>query len=193
MSSKGKRSQQKGRGKGTSDTASGSEGKGAATSGAGFLGRVFSEPKPVLDFLYYALALLGIIVVVHLWIQSGRGFDRGCFGFSAPETVTPSVGCEAVIGSDAGKLFGVSNIVWGLLFYIALAGVSFFSIRQSPADAVRTKTLRLAMIAVGLVYSAYLSYVQYFQLGEFCKLCLTSASIVLLLAIVSAVDLSRRN
>ncbi len=192
MSSKGNRSQKKGGGKGKSDATAGSGSK-ASSSGSGFLARAFHEPKPVLDFLYYALALLGIIVVVHLWIQSGRGFDRGCFGFSAPETVTPSVGCEAVLGSDAGKLLGVSNIVWGLLFYIALAGVSFLSIRQAPADAVRTKTLRLAMIAVGLVYSGYLSYVQYFQLGEFCKLCLTSASIVLLLAIVSAVDLTRRS
>ncbi len=152
-----------------------------------------STSRPLIDFLYYALALLGIIVVVHLFIQTGRGFDRGCFGFSAPEEVESSFNCEAVIESDAGKLLGVSNTVWGLLFYVTLAGVSFLAIRQDAGTAVRTRRIRWLMIGVGLLYSAYLSYVQYFQLGEFCKLCLTSASIVFLLAIVSAVDLSTRS
>lgn len=156
-------------------------------------GGAFTSPRPVLDFLYYALALAGILVVVHLHIQSGRGFDRGCFGFSAPETVQTSANCEVVLQSDAGKLLGVSNIVWGLLFYAGLAVVSFLSIRQDPPAAMRTKRFRLLMIAVGLAYSAYLSYVQYFQLGEFCKLCLISASIVLVLAVVSAVDVATSN
>ena len=146
-----------------------------------------------MDFLYYALALVGIIVVVHLWIQTGRGFDRGCFGFSAPEEVETSFNCEAVLGSDAGKLLGVSNVIWGLLFYVGLAGVSFLSIQQDATKAQRTKQFRLLMIAVGLAYSGYLSYVQYFQIGEFCKLCLTSAGIVLLLSIVSATDLATRS
>jgi len=141
----------------------------------------FSGPRPVLDFLYYALALVGILVVVHLWIQNGRGFDRGCFGFSGPQPVAAN--CEAVIQSDAGKLLGISNIVWGFLFYVGLALVSYRVITQGAGKLIRT-----GMIAVGLIYSGYLSWVQFTQFGEYCKLCLLSASIVALLAIVCLVE-----
>jgi len=146
----------------------------------------FSGPRPVLDFLYYALALLGIMVVVHLWIQSGRGFDRGCFGFSGPQAI--SANCEVVLQSDAGELLGISNILWGLLFYVGLALVSFRALTQRGSDLRAAKLIRTVMIAAGLAYSGYLSWVQFSQLEEYCKLCLMSASIVALLAIVCIVE-----
>ncbi len=149
---------------------------------------VFSTHRPVLDFLTFALALLGILVVVHLWIQSGRGFDRGCFGFDAPAAVDPTFNCEAVINSDSGKLFGVSNVIWGLGFYVIIAALSFFVLLRSGPALKQLKSGRALMLVGGLLYSGYLSYVQYFQLGEFCKLCLISASIVALLFIVMLVE-----
>lgn len=140
----------------------------------------FSTHRPVLDFITFALSLLGILVVVHLMIQSGRGFDRGCFGFSAPD---PTFNCEAVVNSDAGKLMGVSNVYWGLGFYLIVAALSFLVLLRNGAPLRKIKTLRAFMLIGGLCYSSYLSYVQYFQLGEFCKLCIMSASIVVLMFI----------
>lgn len=140
--------------------------------------------KSTLDRSIYAAALAGILVVVHLWLMVDRGFDRGCFGFSEP---TPVVECEAVIQSDAGSLFGMSNAVWGLLFYAGLAGLSF-GIGMGKLPAVARKA-RGAMIYVGLAYSAYLVYVQASQIGAWCKLCLISASLVAVLAILVSLDL----
>jgi len=144
-----------------------------------------SNARPVLDFLCYALALVGFLVVVHLWIQTQRGFDRGCFGFS--QTIE-AVGCEAVVTSDAGKLLGISNVIWGLLFYIAVGVLSFRVIRSTAAKLRSAKLLRTALITVGVAYSAYLVYVQSMQIGEYCKLCMISAGIVAVMGLVTVTD-----
>ncbi|MFT4604692.1 MAG: putative membrane protein [Rhodothermales bacterium] len=138
--------------------------------------------KVTLDRSIYATALVGVLVVVHLWLMVDRGFDRGCFGFSEPTAV---VECEAVIQSDAGSLFGVSNAVWGLLFYVGLAALSFL-IGMGSHLAAKGRVLRAAMVFGGFCYSAYLVYVQAVQIGAWCKLCLISAAIVAVLtALVS--------
>ncbi|MDX1430668.1 MAG: vitamin K epoxide reductase family protein, partial [Rhodothermales bacterium] len=144
--------------------------------------------RPMLDGVVFFLALLGVLVVVHLWIQSGRGFDRGCFGFTAPAEVTTAVDCEAVTESDAGTLLGVSNVVLGLAFYLGLVGISFKVTSASVRTITTWKRLRALAIVVGFCYSLYLVYVQYFQLGQFCRLCLISASIVAVLFLLVAAD-----
>jgi protein-disulfide isomerase/uncharacterized membrane protein len=138
--------------------------------------------RTVLDRTVYALSLIGILVVVHLWIMVGRGFDRGCFGFDEP---TQFVECEAVIQSDAGTMFGVSNAAWGMLFY---AGIFLLSLAVSfgGGRSRQARTLRQAMVSVGFLYAAYLVYVQAVQIGAFCKLCVISAGLVtLLMALVT--------
>jgi protein-disulfide isomerase/uncharacterized membrane protein len=141
--------------------------------------------RPLLDRLLFGLALAGLLVVVHLWIQEGRGFDRGCWGFSAP---TATVECENVLQSDAGKLAGVSNVVWGLLYYLVIAGLGFLVSRTSGTRLQQLKQLRAALIAIGFLYSGYLVYYQATQIGAFCKLCLTSAGIAAALFVVQLVD-----
>jgi len=147
-----------------------------------------STYRPLLDSAVFVLGLLGILVVVHLWIQSDRGFDRGCFGFDEPEYVDPSFDCEAVTRSEAGSLFGVSNVIWGGLFYLGLTGLSLALTRVGSGRVQNLKKLRAAAITFGFAYSVYLSYVQYSDIGEYCKLCLMSASIVMLMFILQVVD-----
>mgnify|MGYP001952934408 CR=1 FL=1 len=148
-------------------------------------GRLHSY-HPIFDRALFVLALLGVIVTVHLIIQQGRGFDRGCLGFSAPTGAAAD--CNLVVQSDAGKLFGISNAVWGLGYYLVLAAIGAAVAFASGRTVQQLKQGRAALIVFGLLYSLYLVYVQYFQIGEFCVLCLTSASIVTLLFIVQAVE-----
>ncbi|MDH3520066.1 MAG: thioredoxin domain-containing protein [Myxococcales bacterium] len=144
--------------------------------------------RPNIDTAVFLLGLLGVLVVVHLWIQSGRGFDRGCFGFAEPARVEAASECETVIGSDAGTLFGVSNVIWGGFFYLGLTGLSL-ALATSPKRRLGTlKRLRALAIAFGFAYSLYLSYVQIFEIGELCKLCLLSASVVALLFMLQVLD-----
>lgn len=141
---------------------------------------------PFFDRALFILALLGVIVTVHLIIQQGRGFDRGCLGFSAPTGTAAD--CNLVVQSDAGKLFGISNAVWGLGYYLVLAALGAAAAFVSGKTLQQLKQGRAALILIGFLYSLYLVYVQYSQIGEFCVLCLTSAGIVTLLVIVQAIE-----
>ncbi|MFT5517628.1 MAG: putative membrane protein [Rhodothermales bacterium] len=144
--------------------------------------------RETLDRTIYATALVGILVVVHLWLMMDRGFDRGCFGFSDP---TPVVECEAVIQSDAGKLLGVSNAIWGLLFYVGLSVLSYV-VALGGRMSVLARRVRHGMVYAGFAYSLYLVYVQAVQIGAFCKLCLISAGIVAVLTVLVSLDAFRK-
>lgn len=148
--------------------------------------------RPVFNRLLFGIALVGVLVAVHLLIQQGRGFDRGCLGFSAPAAVESTFDCQLVTESRAGTLLGVSNAWWGLGFYLAVAGLSAaVAFASRAARRFRWALVRAVLIGGGLVYSGYLTYHQFAGLGALCALCLTSAAVATLLFLVQAVMLAR--
>ena len=146
----------------------------------------FSSYRPVFDRIFFGVALLGVLVAVHLLIQQGRGFDRGCLGFSAPEAAAQAntFNCELVTQSGAGTLLGLSNAWWGIVFYLAVAGVS--AAAAFTRQRFRMAAVRALLVTGGLLYSAYLTYHQFASLGALCALCLTSGAIALTLFLVQA-------
>lgn len=148
--------------------------------------------RPALDRAVFVLSLLGFLVVVHLWLQQERGFDRGCFGFSAGQAVEDAFNCEVVTESDAGKFLGLSNTVWGLTFYLSIAFLSAAAMAL-PQRTALLKRLRGAAIVLGFIYALYLVHLQFNVLGELCALCLTSAGVTTLLFAITAYDFSRPN
>ncbi|MEM6784959.1 MAG: vitamin K epoxide reductase family protein, partial [Bacteroidota bacterium] len=131
--------------------------------------------RPLLHRIILGLALVGVLLVAHLYSQQTAGFNRGCLGLSDPATVQ-QVGCETVTSSAAGQFLGVSNVLWGLLFYVGLAGLRFAMIPTgAPRKTLRTASLGLA--AAGFAYSVYLVSVQA-SMGAWCVLCTTSAGLV---------------
>ena len=148
--------------------------------------------RPALNRLLFGLALLGVLVVVHLWIQQGRGFDQGCWGFNPDDAASAAAfDCAIVTESASGTLLGLSNVVWGLGFYLAVAALSAALAFAGP---VRRRSLgmgRAALIGGGFLYAMYLVYEQFFSIGELCALCLTSAAIATSLFVVQAISLFR--
>ncbi len=157
----------------------------ASSSHDGLLARL-TRRRPWLDRVLFGGALLGALVVVHLAIQQGRGFDRGCFGFAAPAHVEATFDCEAVVSSGAGTLLGVSNIVWGLGFYVAVAALSGAVLLAAAPLARRLRPVRAALVTGGVAYAGYLVYVQVAVLDALCALCLTSAAVATLLFALDA-------
>ena len=146
-----------------------------------------SRSRPVLDRVIFAVALLGLLVAAHLYIQQGRGFDRGCLGFSAPTTAVAD--CEVVAQSDASTLFGVSNAVWGVVFYAVVAALSFLILLVRSTTQRRAKWVRVLLVTGGFLYAAYLFYYQAAVVGDYCVLCVTSAAIELVLLLLVGADL----
>ncbi len=133
------------------------------------------------------MALLGLLVTVHLMIQQGRGFDRGCLGFTTSAAVEATFDCNAVVTSGAGKLLGVSNAVWGFLFYVVVAALSAVIAFVSGQTLTRLKVIRALLIVFGFLYSVFLVSYQYIAVREFCALCLMSALVALALFVIQAV------
>ena len=143
------------------------------------------------------VALLGVLVVAHLGLQKANGFVRGCTGF---EDVAYSVsalgvapggagsGCATVTEGAYASFAGVSNIAWGLLFYGLVVGL------RLAYAATGNDRLRLAsagVVGVGLLYTAYLVYLQAAVIGAFCVLCMTSAALVATLFVLHFVEQRR--
>ena len=160
--------------------------KKSTSSGPSWL----STYRPAIDQALFILAILGVMVTVHLWIQQGRGFDQGCWGFNPPQGGAETFNCSAVVNSDAGELLGISNVYWGMFFYFLLAALSFAIIRVAPEMVATLKKARGVMIGAGFIYSMQLVNYQFNSIGELCALCLTSAAIATLLFIVTLVDLA---
>ena len=131
--------------------------------------------NPAIARAIFGLALLGVLVVTHLWFQSKNGFTRGCLGFSEPTGEV--AGCAAVVNSSAGKIFGVSNTVFGGVFYLGLIALRALAVAL-PAHVKTLRTLSFGVAASGFAYAVYLVGYQNLVLERYCVLCLVNAFIV---------------
>jgi len=139
---------------------------------------------PLLNQALVGLSLFGILTVAHLYIQQGRNFDRGCFGFSGLETDQVAFDCSAVVSSGAGTFLGLSNITWGFGFYLLIIGMTIAIFWLQSRWRLWVHSARAGALLIGLLYSGYLVYVQVSVLSALCTLCLVSAGIAVLLFVL---------
>ena len=158
-----------------------------------FFARRLRSYNPPLDKSLFGLSLLGVFTVAHLWIQKGRDFDRGCLGFAGLDGSQMAFDCSAVVSSGTGTLLGLSNIIWGLGFYLFVAALTFAIFQLNRVWRRWLHGVRFAGLTGGLLYSGYLVYVQLEVLNAICALCLVSATLTLLLFAVQVAVLSIDN
>jgi protein-disulfide isomerase/uncharacterized membrane protein len=139
-----------------------------------------------LNLPIFLVALFGVLVVTHLWIQVDRGFTHGCLGFSAPTGEIAE--CAEVIGSQFGSVFGVSNVALGLLFYLVLAGLRAGVALTRPPTSHTLQRASFVAVGVGLLYAVWLVSVQLFTLDRVCVLCMISAATTLTLFALHLVE-----
>ena len=133
--------------------------------------------------ILFVLALAGVLVTVHLNVWYGAeqivSDDPVCgVGFD----------CEAVLASDPA-LLGIPSAVSGLLFYLVVAGLCAGIAFLTDERRDLLKKVRLGLIGVGFLYSMYLTGYQFFGLSDRCLLCLFSATVITLMAVVQALYL----
>lgn len=131
-------------------------------------------------------AMAGMVLALHLWVQKARGFDQGCLGLQKPEAaaVAGPGGCVEVSDLPASHLLGVSNAAWGYAFYFAVALLAFGKILARPAWARRLHLASEAAVALAFAYSVYLVWQMGAVAHAWCVLCLLSALLVALLAVL---------
>jgi uncharacterized membrane protein len=122
------------------------------------------------------LALAGIFISLYLTL-----YKLGYIG-----ELSCSIGsCETVNTSKWSRFLGLPVAAWGLLFYIDVFALAVIG-TVPRFEASRAISLALvAQAAVGVLFSAWLTYLELGVIHAICIWCVTSAVIVTLVFIVS--------
>ena len=118
-----------------------------------------------------ALAVVGAAISAYLTWVHYAGIDPVCTGISD---------CERVQSSPYAEFAGVPVALLGLVGYLAILA----SLRSDPQV-----TALLAYI--GVAFSAYLTWIELFELSAVCQWCVLSAVTVTLIAVAASIRTAR--
>ena len=90
--------------------------------------------------------------------------------------------CSHVTESKWAAIFGVRNDILGLLYYVGMLG-GILLMLTVPVYAGILRTLLMVGASLGLIFSAFLTVIQFTTIKDYCFYCLISAGLNLLLFI----------
>jgi uncharacterized membrane protein len=127
-----------------------------------------------------ALALAGIFISLYLTL-----YKLGIIG-----ELSCSIGsCETVNMSKWSRFLGLPVAAWGLLFYLDVFAIAVISTFPRFEDERVLSVVLVAEAAVGVLFSAWLTYLELGVIHAICIWCVASAVVVTLILLVSVADL----
>lgn len=100
-------------------------------------------------------------------------------------------GCADVQDSRYSEVAGIPVSVIGLVGYVVLLVFSLLRGRLDPDVEFYLPVLSFGAALIGVLYSAYLTYLEGFVIRAWCYWCVTSALVIAAIWILSVFDLSR--
>jgi uncharacterized membrane protein len=126
-----------------------------------------------------ALALAGIFISLYLTL-----YKLGVIG-----ELSCSIGsCETVNTSKWSRFLGLPVAAWGLFFYIDVFAIALIGTFPRFEDQPFISLILAAEAAVGVLFSAWLTYLELGVIHAICIWCVTSALIVTAILGVSIAD-----
>lgn len=125
--------------------------------------------KKHINTILLILAIGGAALSAYLWWFQVTPHVIPC---------TTGQGCSHVLDSEYSYIFGTPMSVFGFFFYTSLILVTF------QRHFIKHKILNIILIlqvAVGLLFSLYLRYLEFFVIEAICIWCWVSFIIVLLM------------
>ncbi len=125
------------------------------------------------------MSLIGLFVAAYLYLYKiGRIGALAC----------GSGGCETVQMSSWSRVAGIDVALIGVAGYIALLGVSVAGL-QPDASVRRWPTeLLLLMSGAGVLFAAYLTWLELFVIHAICRWCVGSALIISAVFVLALLD-----
>lgn len=127
------------------------------------------------------LALVGLFVALYLWLHT--------LGFGGPIKCGTG-GCETVQASAYAVLFGVPVALYGVVGYVTILVVALVALRPAALPDGRWSVLLVVLSSVGVLFTAYLTYLEFFVIHAICRWCVGSAVSITAIWIVSLFSLS---
>lgn len=117
-----------------------------------------------------AICCIGVMLAIFSTVQHFRlarqGFENESFC-----VISEKINCDLVNGSSYSEVFGVPVAWWGMIYYGALAFMSFLS-AFSKRERRQTVSIAWFMAMAGIPYCLYLAYIAYFVIGAVCVECI---------------------
>jgi uncharacterized membrane protein len=129
------------------------------------------------------LALLGTLVSAYLTLH-----QLGLIGSLA---CGPGGGCERVQASRWAWIGGVPVAAVGLAGYLALLAVALVGLGERWLNRPEPARWLTALSLVGVLFTAYLTYLEAFVIRDWCRWCLASAAIIIAVFAVSLAGMRR--
>ncbi|MDQ3137095.1 MAG: vitamin K epoxide reductase family protein [Gemmatimonadota bacterium] len=128
------------------------------------------------------LSLLGLFLSVYLYL-----YKLGHVGALACGTG----GCETVQTSQWSRFAGVEVALIGVVGYALLLAVALAALRPAAAGRRGPSRLLTALAGGGVLFTAYLTYLELFVIHAICRWCVGSAAIIVAIFALAALDLRR--
>lgn len=122
------------------------------------------------------LALLGLAVSLYLWYVHMSGASALCVGVG---------GCETVNASRYSEIGGVPVSVLGAFTYLTLLAIWLLRPRLDIELQAKASLAIFGLTLTGVLFSAYLTYLELFVIYAICPWCVSSAIIITGLFILS--------
>ena len=138
-------------------------------------GRVFS-------WLMGIFSILGAMDALYLLIYKLTGNNQMCLG---------NGGCHNVNFSSYSEIYGIPVSALGLVAYLVIIGIVVLEPRIRLVEENGPLAL-FGISLVGVAFSAYLTYLEYFVIHAVCPFCITSAIIITLIFILAIIRLVKQ-
>ena len=128
------------------------------------------------------LSLAGLFISAYLYL-----FKLGMIGSLACGTG----GCETVQLSPWSRFGGVDVALIGVLGYAGLLVLTLAALQPGLAGRRWPATLLAGLAGIGVLFAAYLTYLELFVIHAICRWCVASAFLILAIFVVALLDLRR--
>ena len=139
--------------------------------------------NPFINRLIFVFSFIGIFLAGYLWYMHAYPEDIPC---------GPGGGCAEVAMSPYSQFppgIGPPVAAFGTIGYLIICGLALF--RTQNEDRKRDRMLLLGIIGVavlGTLFSLYLTAMEAFVIKHWCKWCLGSQALIVLLTIFGVVE-----
>lgn len=125
------------------------------------------------------VALVGLFVALYLWL-----YKAGFIG----TLVCGAGSCETVQLSRWATLMALPVAAWGVAFYAVVLVVALLLVQDRFAESRLLSLALLVLTGWGVLFSAWLTYLELFVIHAICRWCVVSAVIALILFLLALVD-----
>lgn len=134
-----------------------------------------------LNWVSMILTITGILDSVYLFIYKISNNNAMCLG---------SGECSTVNASRYSTINGIPVSLLGILAYLAIFILLILELRK-VFSSDNSNLLVFGISLVGVLFSAYLTYIEFYVIHAICPFCIISAVVITLIFIISIIKLVR--